>query len=107
MILVVGTVAGTCSTTAQSSTANSSIVCQSPSSSNISPGATTENNHEKRASVVTMTENKTSNSNTADQTMSRNDDQKGVGMDNSSLKVGSRQPLLSPSPAQSTSATPN
>ena len=106
MILVVGTVAGTCSTAAQSSTANSSIVCQSPSSSNISPGAT-ENNHEKRASVVTMTENKTSNSNTADQTMSRNDDQKGVGMDNSSLKIGSRQPLLSPSPAQSTSATPN
>ena len=82
-----GTDGGPCSTAAQSSTANTSIVCQSPSSSNISPR--NSENLEKRSVAIVASESRASNHNIADQPLSRKEDRN------------------TPISAQSTSATSN
>ena len=86
-IFDLGTDGGPCATAAQSSTSNTSIVCQSPSSSNISPR--NSENHEKRSAAIIASESRASNHNLADQPLSRKEDRN------------------TPVSAQSTSATPN
>ena len=102
--MYLGTDAGPCSTAAQSSTPNSSIVCQSPSSTNISPGNT--NNQVKTTTAASISENKSRNANIVDQTLS-NDERKDAIIEDSPMKLalGSRQTVLPSSPA--TSATSN
>ena len=100
-----GTDAGPCSTAAQSSAANSSIVCQSPPSTNISPGNAS---NQVKTTVASISESKSRNANIVEPTLSK-DERKDAIIDDSPMKLalGSRQPVLQSSLATATSATLN
>ena len=105
-ILFVSTGACASSTAAQSSTSGASIICQSPSSSNLSP--VNSDNHGKTMSASSQSDNKSSNANPSDQRMS-NEDRKCNEIKETSMKttIGSRQTPLASNTAKNTSTTSN
>ena len=105
-ILCVSTGACASSTAAQSSTSGASIICQSPSSSNLSP--VNSDNHGKTMSASSQSDNKSSNANSSDQRMS-NEDRKSNEIKEPSMKttIGSRQTPLASNTAKNTSTTSN
>ena len=105
-ILFVSTGACASSTAAQSSTSGASIICQSPSSSNLSP--VNSDNHGKTMSASSQSDNKSSNANPSDQRMS-NEDRKSNEIKETSMKttIGSRQTPLASNTAKNTSTTSN